>query len=244
MICSRSFLGYRAEAMSNPSSGRRWWCASVSWVQPTRARPAMGECCSATPIRSRSIDRAELVVSGKGEEDNSSSLRLMKRTRAEGTPMRDIAFFLSLVVVMVFSATTAVPQSLSRPPIQGTLSTDTQSYDCPSPEKITCLPTAKQVDGWTHNGGSVKGNSFASSDQCANIISLDGTSQRLVCCYTKCGIFTRDVGFKDCQKTSLSHFECGVPFKCPQPQVCCSGPLQDGSCPSHECRVQQIDCNH
>jgi hypothetical protein len=199
-----------------------------------------------TPYARRYITHsANLVVGGKGEEDRASSRRLLAhRTQAGGIPMRSIAFFFSLMVATAFSASTGAPQSLSNGTGQGTFSTGAESYDCPSPEKITCVPTAKQVDGWTHNGGSVKGNSFASSDQCANVISLDGTSQRLVCCYTKCGIFTRDVGFKDCQKTSLSHFECGVPFKCPQPQVCCSGPLQDGSCPSHECRVQQIDCNH
>jgi hypothetical protein len=52
------------------------------------------------------------------------------------------------------------------------------------------------------------GNSFAPNNQCGNIDKLSANTQRLLCCYVKCGVFYRDVGSKSCKKVSESEFNC------------------------------------
>ena len=52
------------------------------------------------------------------------------------------------------------------------------------------------------------GNSFAPNDQCANVIKLSASKQRLLCCYVKCGVFIHDVHAKACTKVSESEFNC------------------------------------
>ena len=82
------------------------------------------------------------------------------------------------------------------------------TYVCPMPSQINCVPAVMSISGWQHNGGQMTGNSFGPNSQCANVISLGPSSQRLLCCYTKCGVFIRDVPARMCTKVSESRFEC------------------------------------
>lgn len=81
-------------------------------------------------------------------------------------------------------------------------------FSCPRPEQVRCVPTVTTIGDWTHNGGQMTGNTFAPNNQCANVISLPSGETRLMCCYTKCGVFYNDVKFRGCQKTSQSTFLC------------------------------------
>jgi hypothetical protein len=82
------------------------------------------------------------------------------------------------------------------------------TYTCPAPQSINCVPATSSVNGWKANGGQMTGNSFGPNNQCSNVNSLGPNSQRLVCCYVKCGVFLRDVKAKSCTKTSESQFDC------------------------------------
>jgi hypothetical protein len=81
-------------------------------------------------------------------------------------------------------------------------------YTCPAPAQVNCVPATTTIGPWTHNGGQMTGNTFAPNTQCANVIPLPGGKTRLLCCYTKCGVFTMDVPQKQCTKTSESKFSC------------------------------------
>jgi hypothetical protein len=82
------------------------------------------------------------------------------------------------------------------------------TYLCPSPDQIRCIPTVSFLGGWQHNGGQMTGNTFAPNNQCANVITLGPTQQRLLCCYDKCGVFYRDVRSKQCVKQNQFTFQC------------------------------------
>ena len=82
------------------------------------------------------------------------------------------------------------------------------TYMCPMPQQINCVPAVTSISGWQHNGGQMTGNSFGPNSQCANIIRLGPDTQRLLCCYTKCGVFIRDVRARRCAKISESQFNC------------------------------------
>ncbi len=81
-------------------------------------------------------------------------------------------------------------------------------YGCPNPAQVKCVPAETKIGPWTHNGGQMTGNTFAPNNQCANVISLPGGKSRLLCCYSKCGVFTQDVPQQKCTKTSESNFAC------------------------------------
>lgn len=83
-----------------------------------------------------------------------------------------------------------------------------EMYICPPPNQINCVPAVMSIDGWQHNGGQMTGNTFAPNNQCANVITLGPTSQRLLCCYTKCGVFIRDVPARICRKIGDARFDC------------------------------------
>jgi hypothetical protein len=83
-----------------------------------------------------------------------------------------------------------------------------QTFDCPPPQQINCVPAVKSVGGWKDNNSQATGNSFGANDQCANVIKLAPNKQRLLCCYAKCGVFLRDVNATSCTKTSESQFTC------------------------------------
>ena len=82
------------------------------------------------------------------------------------------------------------------------------TYVCPQPQQINCVPAVMTIGAWKHNGGQMTGNSFAPNNQCGNVLTLAPNSQRLLCCYTKCGVFLRDVNAKLCVKVSESQFDC------------------------------------
>jgi hypothetical protein len=82
------------------------------------------------------------------------------------------------------------------------------NFACPPANNIRCVPAVKTISGWTDNGGQTTGNSFMPNSECANVIKLSATKQRLLCCYTKCGVFFRDVTASSCTKTSQSEFSC------------------------------------
>jgi hypothetical protein len=82
------------------------------------------------------------------------------------------------------------------------------TYNCPAPAQINCVPAANKVLGWTANGGQMTGNSFAPNNQCGNVDKLSPNTQRLLCCYVKCGVFYLDVKAKSCTKVSESEFNC------------------------------------
>ncbi len=86
--------------------------------------------------------------------------------------------------------------------------TAAQTYVCPSPSSVKCVPADLEIGGWRHNGGQMTGNSFTSNNQCANVISLGGGKERLFCCYKKCGVFIRDVKSSRCSKIGASRFRC------------------------------------
>jgi hypothetical protein len=94
-----------------------------------------------------------------------------------------------------------VSASLSMPAAAAT-------YICPPPSQINCVPATMTVGPWQHNGGQMTGNTFMPNNQCANVINTGPMTQRLVCCYTKCGVFIQDVNARMCRKVSERAFEC------------------------------------
>jgi hypothetical protein len=102
--------------------------------------------------------------------------------------------FISLVSVIWFSSVHAT------------------SFVCPSPTQVRCVPSLSTImtptGEWKANGGQMTGNTFAPNNQCANIIPLPGSQTRLLCCYTKCGVFIMDVPFSKCTKRNTSTFSC------------------------------------
>lgn len=82
------------------------------------------------------------------------------------------------------------------------------SYTCPAANLINCIPASPTVGPWVANGGQMTGNTFAPNNQCANVIQLNPQEWRLVCCYTKCGVFLQDVRANKCEKIGESHFRC------------------------------------
>ncbi|HUI96129.1 MAG TPA: hypothetical protein VLX44_10275 [Xanthobacteraceae bacterium] len=85
---------------------------------------------------------------------------------------------------------------------------DAASYTCPAPNQINCVPATKVIGPWHDNNSQATGNAFGPNNQCANVIPLPGGKIRLLCCYTKCGVFLRDVVAKRCTKPSESEFTC------------------------------------
>ena len=81
-------------------------------------------------------------------------------------------------------------------------------YMCPAPTQINCVPAVATIGPWQANGGQMTGNTFGPNNQCANVITLSPDKQRLLCCYTKCGVFTQDVPAKHCTKLNQSAFSC------------------------------------
>ena len=79
---------------------------------------------------------------------------------------------------------------------------------CPAPNQINCVAVKKTIGPWKDNGGMTTGNTFGPNSQCANVINLPSGMKRLLCCYTKCGVFIRDVKAKECTKPSESEFNC------------------------------------
>ena len=73
---------------------------------------------------------------------------------------------------------------------------------------INCVPADKTIGAWKDNGGMMTGNTFGPNNQCANVIPLPTGEKRLLCCYTKCGVFLQDVKATECTKTSESEFVC------------------------------------
>jgi hypothetical protein len=86
------------------------------------------------------------------------------------------------------------------------------NFVCPAPNQINCVPaktTIQMKEGvWKHNDGQMTGNTFENNKRCANVISLPNNQSRLICCYTKCGVFLLDVPFAKCIKQSPSLFLC------------------------------------
>ena len=82
------------------------------------------------------------------------------------------------------------------------------SYVCPPPSQVNCVPAVLNIGPWQHNGGQMTGNTFMPNNQCANVINTGPTTQRLLCCYTKCGVFIRDVNSRICKKVSEREFLC------------------------------------
>lgn len=82
------------------------------------------------------------------------------------------------------------------------------SFTCPAPSQINCIPAINSIGGWKANGGQMTGNTFAPNNQCANVIVLPNNANRLLCCYTKCGVFIMDVPFTRCSKVNQSRFIC------------------------------------
>jgi hypothetical protein len=81
-------------------------------------------------------------------------------------------------------------------------------YTCPPANQIDCVPVKKTIGPWNDNGSMATGNTFGPNNQCANVINLPNGDKRLVCCYTKCGVFLQDVKATECTKTSESQFVC------------------------------------
>jgi hypothetical protein len=90
--------------------------------------------------------------------------------------------------------------------VNGSSGAMAQTYSCPPPDMIGCVPTPPVIGDWRNNGGIKKGNSFASS--CANVVGLPGGMQRLLCCYANCGVFIRDVRASNCWKVNEAQFSC------------------------------------
>lgn len=82
------------------------------------------------------------------------------------------------------------------------------TYLCPPPQQINCVPAIKTIGDWHDNNGQTTGNSYTPNNQCGNVFTLNPNTQRLLCCYTKCAVFLRDVPAKSCMKVSESRFEC------------------------------------
>lgn len=87
-------------------------------------------------------------------------------------------------------------------------SANAAGFVCPSPALVNCVPAVNNLGSWTHNGGQMTGNTFAPNNQCANVIRLEDGQNRLLCCYTKCGVFYMDVPYRKCAKRNESRFEC------------------------------------
>ena len=85
---------------------------------------------------------------------------------------------------------------------------DAANFTCPAPSLIDCVPAKKLIGGWRDNNSMATGNAFGPNNQCANVIPLPNGKIRLLCCYTKCGVFLRDVVAKSCTKPSESEFVC------------------------------------
>jgi len=83
-----------------------------------------------------------------------------------------------------------------------------ETFNCPPPQDIRCVPAVTHIGDWVDNGGQETGNTFGPNNQCANVIHLGANDQRLLCCYTKCGVFLRDVKSSSCEKISESQFTC------------------------------------
>ena len=81
-------------------------------------------------------------------------------------------------------------------------------YACPDPAQVKCVPAETTIGSWAHNGGQMTGNTFAPNNQCANVIPLPDGKTRLLCCYSKCGVFIMDVPQKKCKKITKSKFIC------------------------------------
>ena len=81
-------------------------------------------------------------------------------------------------------------------------------YVCPPPSQVNCVPANTTIGPWQHNGGQMTGNTFAPNNQCANVIRIGPITQRILCCYTKCGVFVRDVNARMCRKLSEREFQC------------------------------------
>jgi hypothetical protein len=104
-------------------------------------------------------------------------------------------FLLLFVGLLVLSATSAQIASA-------------EGFSCPSPDQVKCVPTVNTIGNWKHNGGQMTGNTFAPNNQCANMITLTNQDTRLLCCYTKCGVFFMDVPHTKCKKLSEARFIC------------------------------------
>ncbi|MGP0059306.1 MAG: hypothetical protein ACLPID_08485 [Beijerinckiaceae bacterium] len=81
-------------------------------------------------------------------------------------------------------------------------------YTCPAANTIYCTPAQKTIGAWEHNGGLMTGNTFQPNSSCGNMLDLPNGMKRLICCYTKCGVFLQDVQATQCSKTSESQFSC------------------------------------
>ena len=81
-------------------------------------------------------------------------------------------------------------------------------FFCPTQRKVNCVPAMTRIGDWFANGGETTENTYMSNNQCANVIAMPNNSSRLVCCYTKCGVFLLDVPFQNCVKMDQSHFNC------------------------------------
>jgi hypothetical protein len=85
---------------------------------------------------------------------------------------------------------------------------DAANYTCPAPNMINCVPANKTIGPWKDNGGMTTGNTFGPNNQCGNVDNLPNGQKRLLCCYTKCGVFYQDVKATECTKTTESEFVC------------------------------------
>jgi hypothetical protein len=74
------------------------------------------------------------------------------------------------------------------------------TYPCPAANLVNCVPTPTNIPPWKANGGMMTGNTFAPNNTCANVIDLPGGKKRLLCCYTKCGVYIQDVPATQCTK--------------------------------------------
>jgi hypothetical protein len=81
-------------------------------------------------------------------------------------------------------------------------------YTCPPPAQVNCVPVNKTIGPWKDNGGMTTGNTFTPNNQCGNVDNLPNGQKRLLCCYSKCGVFYQDVKATECTKTSESQFVC------------------------------------
>lgn len=53
-----------------------------------------------------------------------------------------------------------------------------ETFTCPQPQQINCVPAVRTVDGWRSNGGQMTGNSFAPNNQCGNVDTLGPNRRR------------------------------------------------------------------
>ncbi|MBF0360678.1 MAG: hypothetical protein HQK49_06690 [Oligoflexia bacterium] len=81
-------------------------------------------------------------------------------------------------------------------------------FNCPAPSQVNCVPAVNSIGAWFANGGQATGNTFMANNQCANVIHMSNNQSRLVCCYSKCGVFLLDVPYVRCVKRTQSHFIC------------------------------------